>query len=430
MDITFYGNDNHKDLIERTGARYKKYSYYPEKAFKQSSLNNIHLKFSLATVCYGLLDFSDKILPELIEDAEREKPDLIIYDTMALHARFLLRSLELRYKNKISNLKRPKGALFFTTLVIEPDLFPTIIEPTETKTIWYYMHFIFVRFLQFLFSLKHGLDIYDTYGFVFNRNEELKIVTVIPDFQPKVEKFENFKFTGYCVSENIRKFEIQDPKFKSFMDLFEPINPLQTINLQPKNDLKLVYASLGTVFNDNMFIFEDIIEAIRIFDEESDNSRIKSSQIRMMIATGKNVYEKFEKKIKGENFQLPDNVILLPFAPQIDILQRASLFITHSGMNSATEAIFYGVPVICVPLIADQPFVAQRMVDLNLGRKLKPLELTPQKIRKEIHEVLSNDSYLESSIKFSEIARKTNGLQNGAKFIMDYLNNDSNKKDN
>ena len=46
--------------------------------------------------------------------------------------------------------------------------------------------------------------------------------------------------------------------------------------------------------------------------------------------------------IKKGRFEVPDNIILVKSAPQIDILKKASLFITHGGMNSASESIHFG----------------------------------------------------------------------------------------
>jgi MGT family glycosyltransferase len=51
---------------------------------------------------------------------------------------------------------------------------------------------------------------------------------------------------------------------------------------------------------------------------------------------------------------LPASFIARQFVPQLEILQRAKLFITHGGMNSASETMFYGVPLIVVPQAQDQ----------------------------------------------------------------------------
>ena len=98
-------------------------------------------------------------------------------------------------------------------------------------------------------------------------------------------------------------------------------------------NLKLIYASLGTIFNNNFYIYECMIDSIRSFDDEIDKSSVKAEQIRFIISVGKQVYDLYQHKIKNEGYSLPENILLLPSAPQIEILKRASIFLTHSGMG-------------------------------------------------------------------------------------------------
>lgn len=135
------------------------------------------------------------------------------------------------------------------------------------------------------------------------------------------------------ISETVRSEPIQNLKLKEFLDLFEPINPV-SLTKKHNNNLKLIYASLGTVFNNNFFIYECMIDSIRNFDNETERSNIKVEQIKLVISVGNQVYDLYQHKIKNEGYYLPENIILLASAPQIEILKRCSLFITHSGMGN------------------------------------------------------------------------------------------------
>ena len=63
---------------------------------------------------------------------------------------------------------------------------------------------------------------------------------------------------------------------------------------------------------------------------------------------------------------------MAPFAPQLTLLDRASLFITHAGMNSVLEGLSHGVPMLCIPVANDHPGAARRVERLGAGEALKP----------------------------------------------------------
>ncbi len=167
----------------------------------------------------------------------------------------------------------------------------------------------------------------------------------------------------------MRNFEIKDKKFEEVMNQLSPINPLQSLESRPKNQAKLIYISLGTVFNNNMSIFEAIIEAI-------EKLGMSKNELKVILSVGDHVYMEFQEKFKNENYRLAENFVIQPWVPQIEVLKRASLFLTHVGMNSCSEAVHYAVPIICIPLSADQPFNAKRMVDLQLGKEVYPLKIS------------------------------------------------------
>lgn len=92
-------------------------------------------------------------------------------------------------------------------------------------------------------------------------------------------------------------------------------------------------------------------------------------------------------------------------------------------MNSASETIKFGVPIIGIPLDVDQPEVANRMTnELKLGIRLNKENLTMGKIRKALHEVFKNDVYAKNMIEFSKISNKHDGPKTGADIIEDFLN--------
>jgi hypothetical protein len=298
----------------------------------------------------------DKCLPGLIEDVERERPDLIVYDVFAMQAKYLLRSMELRYKNKKSSLKPPPAIMFATTFAQKLGVFPTFGEVLKMVNIniGFFINMLLAFLHQIYFSWKHGLDIIDVFNLLTNHDEKTVIVTIFPEFQPRLDKFNDppFKFVGSCVSESVRQYKVNDERLKYYIDSFEPVNPRNDlVSVKSiKNERKLVYASLGTVANNNPFLFEHIINAVNMFDQNNSSS-VKSSQIEMIVSTGKEVFENLQAKIRNKQLVVPSNVLLQQSVPQIEVLKRVSLFITHGGMNSTNEAILFTVPVICIPIM-------------------------------------------------------------------------------
>jgi UDP:flavonoid glycosyltransferase YjiC (YdhE family) len=57
---------------------------------------------------------------------------------------------------------------------------------------------------------------------------------------------------------------------------------------------------------------------------------------------------------------LPPNAIVVKQLPQIELLKRSALCITHAGLNIALESLAQGVPMVAIPVTNDQPGVAAR----------------------------------------------------------------------
>jgi UDP:flavonoid glycosyltransferase YjiC (YdhE family) len=434
LKIIFYGIEKNRETILKTGAEFRLYNhpYYPVYTPIRKIVKSKMQCFM--DLCYDLTwDFTDHVLPQLLADFDRDQPDMVIYDTLALHTKYLLNSIENRYKRDKSSVKPPLTIMFQTTFAQQPNIYPNDKELDKHimfYDFWYYVYFLLLLVIQLRINWKFGTNVYNMPKLLLDQTEKKVLATIYPEFQPKRELFDNsYTFVGSCLSENVRKSEITDETLKNLLDSFEPGNPLASKDLIKADGDKLVYASLGTTFNNNIEIFEKIIEAFRFSDTDFEGSKVKPGQIKVLVATGKEVYAKFQEKIKTENFVVPANVLLHPFVPQLDVLARASLFITHAGMNSASEAIRYAVPVVCLPLFVDQPLVAVRLVDeLKLGKRYEPTGFKPVELRRGVIDVLNDDGYVERMIEFSRACMKHTGVATSCGIIVDHLNSRNNKK--
>ena len=61
------------------------------------------------------------------------------------------------------------------------------------------------------------------------------------------------------------------------------------------------------------------------------------------------------KNIDIEQFgELPENISIFNYVPQIQLLNYVDIFITHGGLNSINEGLFNGIPLIVIPQMFDQ----------------------------------------------------------------------------
>jgi MGT family glycosyltransferase len=99
--------------------------------------------------------------------------------------------------------------------------------------------------------------------------------------------------------------------------------------------------------------------------------------------------------------------------PQLAVLRRASLFVTHGGMNSANEALYFGVPLIVYPQVHDQLIVARRVDELRAGKALHG-PVTSDGLRRAADEILADSRYRERATAIGATLRRAGGAPRAA----------------
>lgn len=117
-----------------------------------------------------------------------------------------------------------------------------------------------------------------------------------------------------------------------------------------------------------------------------------------------------------EPVQLPGNPLAVRFAPQLKILERAVVMVTHAGMNSALECLTYGVPMVALPIAHDQFGVAARIEWSGVGVRLAAEQRTAEKIGAAIHTVLG-PKYRDAAKRFAGLILERNGLSRAADIV-------------
>jgi MGT family glycosyltransferase len=129
----------------------------------------------------------------------------------------------------------------------------------------------------------------------------------------------------------------------------------------------LAYVAFGTSYTDNLTVYQACLDAL-------------AADHRVVIATG--------KVDPAELGELPASVHAARTQPQLDVLAHADVFITHAGMGSATESLWFGVPTVAIPQAVDQFTNADRLQAVGAGVHLPNEQVTTASVRTAVAEAL------------------------------------------
>lgn len=161
----------------------------------------------------------------------------------------------------------------------------------------------------------------------------------------------------------------------------------------------LIYASLGTLQNRLAAAFRTIAEACAGLDAQ------------LVVSTGHGV----APEALGD---LPGRPVVVSYAPQLELLGRAALAVTHAGLNTALDALSLGVPMVAAPVTNEQPGIAARIAWTGAGEALPALDrLTPAAVRSAILRVLRDPSYREGAERVRSSILEAGGAPRAAEWI-------------
>ena len=156
---------------------------------------------------------------------------------------------------------------------------------------------------------------------------------------------------------------------------------------------------MGTLVNGLRNVYGTILEAASEFPE-----------MQMVLSVGRN----FNPDDLG---RIPSNTIVVRTAPQIDLLKRAALCITHAGLNTALEALAQGVPMVAIPVGYDQPGVAARIAYHGVGEFIEIGNLTTRRLSQLIAKIRENPKYRDKAGWFRKVLEETDGLEVAADIV-------------
>ncbi|MFN4830767.1 MAG: glycosyltransferase [Pseudanabaena sp.] len=169
--------------------------------------------------------------------------------------------------------------------------------------------------------------------------------------------------------------------------------PYEKLNGKP-----LIYASMGTIQNRLLSIFNQIAEACQDLDAQ------------LIISLGGSAEPDSLPNFAGDP-------IVVKYAPQLEILQKAQLTITHAGLNTVLESLSCGVPMVAIPIANDQPGVASRIAWTETGVVIPVKKLTVPKLRNAVQTVLTQPKYRDNAKKMQLAMQKAGGVNLAADIV-------------
>ena len=326
----------------------------------------------LTTTLETLLEFCGAVLDQHLGPVRQWRPTHMMFDSFAPWGRMVARLLGLRAIASVPSIliNRDIDARYGAAPGRPPE------DPRLTAQ-WC------SRFRSCCHNrlLGYGLpepvappELLQTYG-------DFNLVYTSRLFQPLAGQFDGsrFEFVGPCCS-----FRPDAPPF-----------PFERLDDRP-----LVLVSLGTVYGHRPNFLRKCME------------ELANGPWQVVLATSGRL---------SLSAAAPTNFIVNGFVPQVEILRRASAFITHGGMNGVQEALYYGVPMMLVPQAADQFWIAQRTAEMGAGVVLDQVRLKPGDIRQSLVEVLSGSAYAAAAARIAQSLHAAGGHVRAADLIQKHM---------
>lgn len=163
-------------------------------------------------------------------------------------------------------------------------------------------------------------------------------------------------------------------------------------------DQPLIYASMGTLQNRLLKVFEAIAAAC------------EGKDVQLVVSLGGSAHlESFPP--------LPGNPLVVEYAPQLELLQKAALTITHAGMNTTLESLANGVPMVAIPVTNDQPGVAARIAWTRTGEAVPLGRVSANRLQQAVDRVLTKDTYQQNALRLQEAIKRAGGVSRAADVV-------------
>lgn len=356
-EVWYYSYEQMRKKIEDTGAKFiacDAYDTEQKLTAKDATRVGKDMVFSIKILVDTTLALDDVVCQHMQEI----KPDCIVADSMAVWGKAVALKLQIPFISSTTTFAFNQ----YSAKIMKQSLtqmFGMIFSmPKMNKDI--------KRLQEKGYPIKSFLDI------IQNDNDTNTIVYTSPEFQPCSETFSD-------------KYVFVGPSIRPAESVIEKIKE------------KLVYISMGTVNNDMLSLYQKCIKAFA------------DTEYQVILSVG--------NLVSLDSFgNLPDNISVYAYVDQIAVLQKADVFVSHCGMNSVSESLYFGVPLVMLPQTSEQGGVANRVLQVGAGVKLE--KASASSILDVVNRVLCDVSYKKYAEEIACGFKKCAGAKGAADRIL------------
>ncbi|HEX7360855.1 MAG TPA: macrolide family glycosyltransferase [Bryobacteraceae bacterium] len=364
--VVYFATEPFRKKIEATGAQFADYGN--AEAFRPPAHRG-----GLYSVMAYLMGLAEEILPALLKRIQEERPDYLLIDSMCVWGNLIRQILAIPAVNLASVFVPNDSAVTVEEMVQQnyghapKEVLLAGIEALDA----------YLQIAQRI-DLRYGTRSPNIVEFFANR-QPLNIVFTSRYFHLEGDRYDDtYKFVGPSIAPRgeDRSFRVEDASR-------EP----------------LIYISLGTIYNNRP---EFLRACFRAFEH---------SKFQVVLSMGDRVDRSALEPI-------PKNFLVREYVPQLEVLERASLFLTHAGMNSASEALWHKVPLLMFPQHGDQHLVAKRVSELGAGLCLTRPEPDSDTLGELSGQILSQPEFRREAAKIAESFHSAGGFTRAAEEIL------------
>lgn len=355
--VRYYSYEKFREKIEAAGAEFIACDAYDNQLHltpEDGARIGTDLSFSIKVLVRTALALDDMILHDMLQNP----PDCIVGDSMAVWGKWIADKLQIPFIS--------------STTTFAFNRYSAKIMPKSPGQLQQLMKATILNRSDVNLLRKRGYPVKGVLSMIQNDNATNTIVYTSKEFQPCAETFsEKFHFVGSVL-------------------------PHESISKESKNK-KVVYISMGTVNHKFPEFYQNCIEAFRY------------TSYRVIISAG-------EQTDLTALYNLPQHIEVYSYVDQLQVLQYADVFLTHCGMNSVSESLYYHVPMILFPQTDEQSGVAKRTFDLGAGVYLE--ENSAESILHAAETVMNHAQYRYNAEKIGKTLKQCGGAKAAANVIL------------